>query len=598
MWGDNADQLKLECSPGDAEKYACPKTFPRAVLYFSSVALQALLLLIQPPFTLAFYFSYYFPPLPSTVRDSAPLLTHSNVMRRITKACDPCRHARRRCEFEPNAAHCVTCLTTGSLCAFNRPRNKRGPKPRASEASPSIVESCEPHLVEVPESTWDDLGSCTTTGDDVQSPAGAHMLASLPTGLASISTDPVRIGKALQAAIAAAGCSPASIVEQCSALYMRWVFPVLPLVGSADLQDFSVLSYYEVEPSSMDSGLISSGDAAPAIDRMRKFALLTSAYATVCVKVPKTAFPVASLLVSPFLAASRAMLSLCEDQDVTMPNACSLIIRTLQAAVLHALGQTQLSWFILGHSVRLAQAMRLYEEVSYKGLDAKEAQLRRNAYWILHTVDKAASVLHQQTATLHQAYLPGPVRTECEYKPDQLTLLDRDSDTYGWPYEEHVHIATYICHRLWALCDDIRFSLQLLGRIRSESDADVGTDGSIHTSITDSYMNFCGILDEMPPWLCNPDSYVGSNEHTTAYQRHAFWIQRADVTVTFHSLRFLLLKEAADLNLSAFLGVTGGSGLLSLRQIEIAVDLTTAAGALPVESLRANGQPLVSSAYH
>ena len=250
----------------------------------------------------------------------------------------------------------------------------------------------------------------------------------------------------------------------------------------------------------------------------------------------------------------------------------------------------------MGQAVRLAQAMRLFDEESCESSDRRESQLLRNMYWLLHTIETAACFLFGLNSTLRHAYLHGMNRTICSYRSEQLTLLEQEPELHRWPDEEHVHMSFYLSHRLWSLSDNVLFSLQLVGRLGVEGHPSSTSDGALHGSITDAYTDFCGGLDDMPSWLRDPDSYHDPNFEADVItsRKRGFWIQRADLLVTFHSLRFLLLKHACDLNLSAFLGATGHQSLIALRQLEIASELVTVASALPHESLRANGQPLVS----
>ncbi|KAL2676447.1 hypothetical protein Neosp_010205 [[Neocosmospora] mangrovei] len=325
---------------------------------------------------------------------------------------------------------------------------------------------------------------------------------------------------------------------------------------------------------------------------MRAFTLVTSACANICSKVPASVFTPGSTLVHHFLAASRGMLMCYEDQDVSHPESSSLSIRVFQAVALHTLGKIRLSW--------LALVMRLFDEASYSRLDQVESQLRKNVFWILYVSDKSASVLNNVPTTLHEAHLDGSLLTavSADQDGDQPCLLeDADEPLYKAPYESQLHIGFRLSQRLWSLAADLLHDIRILSRLNYKTSpiSEPPPTDSFQRGIIQSYMAFCSALDAMPPWLRDPESHAvqDAEQSATSFQRRTFWIQHANLLVTFHCLRLILLREASAQGLSALFGVTNNPDMLALRNTEISHELLTVVTSIPFEALQANGEPLV-----
>lgn len=285
------------------------------------------------------------------------------------------------------------------------------------------------------------------------------------------------------------------------------------------------------------------------------------------------------------------MLSCCEDWDIGHADSSSLVIRTSHSAAFHHLGQTGKSWYVLGDALRLAMDMRLYDESSYVDLEPLEAKLRKNLFVSLTMSDKSASVLNSRPLVFHEMYLDeavSPVKIR-----DELSLIGPDEKHYAATYEGQLHQGFYLAHRLWSVFTDIHVEMTALARLYQRAACQVPSQDPVQTGIMGLYMDFCGILDQLPPWLRDPDVHNAANEATTLHQRQTFWHQRANIVLTYHCLRLVLLQRASEKGFCSLLGLTENPDMLALRKIEIASDLAVAATNTPFEALRANGEPLV-----
>ncbi|THW98915.1 hypothetical protein D6D13_10427, partial [Aureobasidium pullulans] len=99
---------------------------------------------------------------------------------------------------------------------------------------------------------------------------------------------------------------------------------------------------------------------------VRSMALLTALCAEVGWMLPPALCLYGTVLAPVFLRTSRRCLDLCRGNDLLDPDASSVITRYFHGNCMHAGGLIRLSWILLGEAIRIALAMRLYDEAAYK----------------------------------------------------------------------------------------------------------------------------------------------------------------------------------------------------------------------------------------
>ncbi|KAK7424204.1 hypothetical protein QQZ08_008692 [Neonectria magnoliae] len=206
--------------------------------------------------------------------------------------------------------------------------------------------------------------------------------------------------------------------------------------------------------------------------------------------------------------------------------------------------------------------------------------------------DKSASVLNNRSITFHEICLNEAIIAPATLE-DEFSLLTPEESYYDPPYEKQLHEGFYLCYRLWSSATDILLDMKTLSRLYARANCEVPPTDPVQIGVIHSYMAFCGILETLPPWLRDPDYHATGDEAVATYQRRAFWHQRADLVVTFHCLRLILLQRAIEKGFCTLLGLTNNPDMLALRKIEIASDLVSVVTSIPFEALQANGEPLV-----
>lgn len=390
------------------------------------------------------------------------------------------------------------------------------------------------------------------------------------------------------------------IMQECIDLYMEWIFPLSPLACEAHIRaGVTTIIHVAQNSEALDPSLSGTGeDNLASTDlsllEMRTFSLLAALCSITCCVVPASVWPAGNELARPFLQASRNMLACYQDLDIQTPDSSSIVVRYYQANALHALGKTRTSWHVMGEALRLAQEMRLFDESAYQNVDAVEGQILRNVFWHMHSGDKSASILNNVPITLHQILLGSAINAGF-YGQQHTELIDARRYADAPDFEHRLCEGFNLCQTMWSTASNVLVDIQVLVHVHSRFNLDIPTGDLTKAAITDSYLSFSRVIDDLPTWLRDPMSVKSSDERSGGSQRRAFWTQRANLLVTFHCLRLILLQKCAEHGLSSLLGLSEDETMLAFRKTEIASDLLSVAMGVPFEALQANGEPCVSN---
>lgn len=389
-------------------------------------------------------------------------------------------------------------------------------------------------------------------------------------------------------------------MQECIDLYMEWIFPLSPLAceahiraGVTTITHVAQNSEEALDPSLSGAGEDNSASINLSLLEMRTFALLTALCSITCCVVPAGVWPAGNSLAWPFLQASRDMLACYQDVDIQTPDSSSIVVRYYQANALHALGKTRTSWHVMGEALRLAQEMRLFDEGIFQNVDAVEGQILRNVFWHMHSGDKSASILNSVPITLHQILL-GTTITTAFYGQQKTELIDARRFADAPDFEQQLCEGFNLCQRMWSTASNVLVDIQVLVHVHSRFNLEIPISDLTKAAITDSYLSFSRVIDDLPVWLRDPMSVKSSDERSQRSRRRAFWTQRANLLVTLHCLRLILLQKCAEHGLSSLLGLSDDETMLAFRKTEIASDLLSVAMGVPFEALQANGEPCVS----
>jgi hypothetical protein len=187
------------------------------------------------------------------------------------------------------------------------------------------------------------------------------------------------------------------VIRECTDLFFRYIFPFSMSVHERSFRGL-LNQYFGTSPP----GATLTESA---------FTLITAVCAKVCFFVPSDLFPAGDHLAETFLEASRSCLASYAEVDLQNPCADSITVRYLHSNCLHTCARSVLSWHVFGEAVRLVQRMRLHDEDSYASLPLIEANMRRNAFWMVYTGDKSLAVLRSMPITISNYSFENPITT-------------------------------------------------------------------------------------------------------------------------------------------------------------------------------------------
>ncbi|CRK11456.1 Maltose fermentation regulatory protein MAL13 like [Verticillium longisporum] len=543
-----------------------------------------------------------------------------------TMACDACRVRKIKCDSR--APVCGNCQLYGTACKYEAPRRRRGPKPIAqkpSEVPPSgndtlatspaahgasfndavtiqapldghvtpesearhsnhVVSSHSPESVHTRSITAGLTGSFTGTGSQHASTCRQSIL-----GVESVA---LQTHRNFSTAIRKYG-QPQDLAGKWIDKFVMYRFPFCPAVHIESLYSaIPLLTPSRQHPTSPSTTSVNGGedDSEFTLEEMRSYTLLTALCAVMCTLAephPVTPYD-ASDLAKIFLSASRNMLSCYEDFDIEHPNSSSLLLRYFQSNTLHFFGKIRAAMHLLRSAWSLAITLRLYDETSLTGVEDVEAQRLRRMFWCMYQGDKSASVLNGVPSMIMDLCLEQPITLAIE-GPSQVALLHGES---SFQFEEKTMAAFHMSTHLWRSGTDILLDMKMIAHARARApQIEAGTPVPRANAIMHAYLSFCALLDDLPPWLANPDSYSASDEAVALQQRRSFWAQKTNLIITYHCLRLAIIRQAEKHGLCHLFGLTNDGSMLAMRRLKISNDMLLAVKSVPFESLQANGEP-------
>ncbi|KAF3343716.1 Phenylacetone monooxygenase [Verticillium dahliae VDG2] len=146
--------------------------------------------------------------------------------------------------------------------------------------------------------------------------------------------------------------------------------------------------------------------------------------------------------------------------------------------------------------------------------------------------------------------------------------------------------------QLWRSGTDILLDMKIIAHARARApQSEAGTPVTRANAIMHAYLTFCALLDDLPPWLANPDSYSAPDEAVALQYRRSFWAQKTNLIVTYHCFRLAIIRQAEKHGLCHLFGLTNDGSMLAMRRLKISNDMLLAVKSVPFESLQANGEP-------
>ncbi|KAI5456980.1 hypothetical protein BGZ63DRAFT_417339 [Mariannaea sp. PMI_226] len=516
-----------------------------------------------------------------------------------SRACDACKRRKVKCD---SAGPCSNCRISNLDCQFTVRPKKRGRKfanvnnqTRELSLGEALPESqpsrCQTHPdVSPPQDTPVSHQGDLDHGEQLElSPACVIPNVTSPDHAGEnpqIQSARI-IWETLMEAIATEvpHLPIINIANCCIDLFMQYTFPTAPIVHEPKLRKDASILFSEPLPSSEASFFAIHEE--DIIKKKRAFALVTALCASVSSVMPKSLLPYGHRVATPFLRASRDMLKSYDEYDLEYPDSSSLSIRDLHyTALQHTTGKRGAAYHIMGEATLLAQTLHLYDEQSIIRSDPVESQLLRSIFWHLYLSDKASVCLRSRPSVLDERLFYGKLTLRPDAEPF-TSLLDTDNPSYSKPFEERLRVGFHLVAGLWSSASRIILQMQ---------DFDI-TNNNRETSIkrlTESCINFSGMIDSLPSWLQVCNLVPGCQDEDTASPHNkTFWVQRCTLTMTFHCLRLVILQQAVEVGLTEVLGLSNQPFFLSLKKAEIIQDFIHTMEDIPFIYHQVKGEPSV-----
>ncbi|GAM36617.1 hypothetical protein TCE0_018f05836 [Talaromyces pinophilus] len=371
-------------------------------------------------------------------------------------------------------------------------------------------------------------------------------------------------------------------VNRCIDLYMQYIFPTAPFVHEPTLRGAAAHLFSRTGSSEFFRCRPSCHEE---VAEMRSFALVTAVCASIASVVPDTLLPSRTSIAGPCLSASRNMMKVFEEFDVEYPSSDSIATRLLHTTALqHTTGKACLSNYTLGQAAYLAQNMRLYSEEALKRHNPLEAQLLRNLFWHMYAADKAATCLGSRPISLHEL-LFNETMTVCPDTTVSISLFDTARPCYDRTFESRLLVGFYFAPRLWSKAASLIFGIKAYRR---------GDQASTKAQLTQAYLEFIAILDDLPYWLQVSKIIVSTNDsEDVQFQKTAFWVQRCTILVVYQCLRLVILQQSIENEVEDIMGLRGQDLTTSMIKIDMIRDFIQTLDDIPFVYLQVKGEPTI-----
>jgi hypothetical protein len=385
------------------------------------------------------------------------------------------------------------------------------------------------------------------------------------------------------------------VAHDCIDFFVQYLFPNTPIAHEPTLRAAATL--LTVDGFSAVSGsFTATQDVHQQVPYLRGFALITALCAFVTSVMPAPPPSQMNLLSRPFLSASRATLQIYEEYDLENPDSTSLVIRMWHSAAMqNTTGRVGTSHQYHAEAAVLARRLRLHNEASVRQHSKIESRLLRASFWLLYLADKTAIAFESRPPILHEAAL-GEDFTLLDNDEHDESLLDNSRNMNQDALEIRLFVGFHLKRRIWAAAADLLSEIKLLSRRTLQGGVQSEKDDDKMAQLTEGYILFTSLTDQLPPWLRNPDRCIESDEEeVVAYQKNCFWTQRSNIMTVFHCMRLVILQKCADSGLVSVFGLSNQAISCALHKIEIVRDFLHELQVVPFFCFKVQGETAVSS---
>ncbi|KAF2218575.1 hypothetical protein BDZ85DRAFT_323059 [Elsinoe ampelina] len=385
----------------------------------------------------------------------------------------------------------------------------------------------------------------------------------------------------------------------CLKHYMAYLFPNVPLLGERSFSHGLKLVgnlYYQCQWQLLqaDEFHFSRPSVTPRSDRcnfrlkdISEFCLITAMCAAVHYLTPECLALPGHEMAPAFLRASRRMLDLISDLDLKTPTSNSLVTRYLHSLCLRSFGEETLSWHALGEAIRIAQAMRLFDEDSYDGLPEYEAAIRRRVFWQLFTDDRSGALLESRPSAMDMLTTKPRLTVAALDLEHEPTLTYHAFSAIRTPgLEKQLREGFNLRQTLFGIAMNLVEELRLAGRYYGDFVEIIWSKipGRPRRRITDLYLRFTLALDK----ASHAFQFVGEVD-TTPEGPLMVQTMVVNLWITYHCLHNVILSRYAEADAVSVLGLSGEHFAVDSKRYAVGHDLVQVLRNAPNDALLLNG---------
>ncbi|CAI7569592.1 unnamed protein product [Penicillium crustosum] len=389
--------------------------------------------------------------------------------------------------------------------------------------------------------------------------------------------------------------SAVDIGQECLDLFMQYMFPNTPIIHEPTMRaNISLLlpenhTLFPNQPAASPKRL-------DQLSCYRAFTAITALSAHVVAALPASFVPHQDTIATTFLETSRRMLRLYLVDDVDHPDSSSLMIRFWHAAaVQNTTGKASIAWHIHGEATMLALRLRLYDEAVVCMNPPIESKLLRANFWLLYLADQSAIALDTRISLLREPMFSGGLSL-LERDDKDVPLLDMNKKINQGAFESQISTGFHLKQRVWSSAAAVLANIPTYSsRKKNVFDTQQGDQerAELELHLTESYIRFSAVLDDLPASLRYPDDIGGSDKEVALYQKTSFWTLRSNIMTTYYCVKLVILQSCLQHNVPEVLGLNNSSLAGEIKKVEITQDFLHELQIVPYMCFKAQGEAAV-----
>ncbi len=103
-------------------------------------------------------------------------------------------------------------------------------------------------------------------------------------------------------------------------------------------------------------------------------------------------------------------------------------------------------------------------------------------------------------------------------------------------------VGFHLKRRIWSAAADLIVSIRSRPGVHDQNPVHSMAQEPSLSTLIEAYLQFTGLVANLPSWLRQPESIDLDDDDVAAYQKTCFWAQRSNIMTVFHCMKLVILQ--------------------------------------------------------